>query len=271
MPGEQTELGPSRGPAWLAILAPRGWAHFFLQVALLGSFTFVYALTGIYGRHEAAGAIRNARGLAGFERTIGVYWEHGVQNWVLRGPHLLLDVANRTYFLCQFVVSTIFLVWVYARRNSRFTRVRNAILAANFVSLIVLFLYPLAPPREVPGSGFVDTLGANGVNLQSSVIDALNNPYSAMPSLHVSYAVVLGIAGFALTRRRWAKLLWALYPALVAYSVIASGNHFVLDVAAGALALLATPVVDWASSRFARRERSRLTLREWANPEREAA
>ncbi len=261
----------SRGSARLAILAPKGWPNFFLQAALLGSFTFIYALSGIYGRHEAATALTNARDVAQLERTLGLYWEHGVQNWVLRGPHFLLDIANRTYFICQFTVSTILLLWIYARRNRRFARVRNALLAANYVTLIVLFLYPMAPPRLVPGSGFVDTLNENAVNLQSSLIDALNNPYSAMPSLHASYAIVLGVAGFALVRRRWAKLLWALYPGLVAYSVIASGNHFVLDVVAGGAVLLATPLVDWAARQIARRTGGRSTAREWSNAERRAA
>jgi membrane-associated phospholipid phosphatase len=241
----------ARVARWVGVLAPRGWRDFALQVGLLGSFELVYALSGLYGRHEAGQAVANARGLVGLERRLGIAWEHGVQSWVLHGPHVLLEVANRTYFSSQFAVSTLFLFWVYARRNAQFARVRNALLAANYVSVIVLVAYPLAPPRMVPGGGFVDTLAENGVNLHSRVIDLLNNPYSAMPSLHASYALVLAIAGVALTRRLWAKLAWALYPCLVAFSVVASGNHFVLDVVAGALALLATPLVVWAGGRVA--------------------
>lgn len=248
----------------MAVLGPRGWPHLFLQVALLGSFTFIYALSGVYGRQEASAAVANADRLLRHERALGIDWEHGVQHWLLHGgaPHVLLDIANYTYFNCQFTLSTLFLLWVYARRNRHFARVRDALLAANYVSLIVLFVYPMAPPRLVPGSGFVDTLNADAVNFHSSFIDALNNPYSAMPSLHVSYAIVLGLAGIALTRRRWAKLLWSLYPGLVIYSVVATGNHFVLDVAAGAAALLATPVVSWASSRLARVSWARRSPRE---------
>ena len=93
------------------------------------------------------------------------------------------------------------------------------------------------------GAGFVDTLDANAVNLHSRVIETLNNPNSAMPSLHVSYALVVATAGVLLVRRRWMKLLWMLYPVLVTFSIVATGNHFVLDAAGGALALLATPCV----------------------------
>jgi membrane-associated phospholipid phosphatase len=236
----------------LAGLAPKGPRDLLLQVSLLGGFEIAYALSGLYGRAHASVGVANAESLARFERTLGVFWEHGLQDWTLRGPHVFLDVANRAYFVTQFTISTIFLLWVYARHTERFARVRNALIAANYVSLVVLFAYPLAPPRMVPGSGFVDTLDQNGLNLHSSVINALNNPYSAMPSLHASYALVIGVAGVLLVRRPWARALWALYPALVTYSILATGNHFVLDVVAGAAALLATPLVDRAASGLAR-------------------
>jgi membrane-associated phospholipid phosphatase len=229
------------------VLAPKGWRDFGLQVGLLGSFEVVYALSGLYGRDRAGQALSNAHGLLQFEQRLGVAWEHGLQSWVLHGPRIWLELANRTYFISQFTVSTLFLLWVYARRNAHFVRVRNALLAANYVSVIVLFAYPLAPPRMLPGGGFVDTLDANAVNLHSAVIDALNDPYSAMPSLHASYSLVLGVAGVSLSRRLWVKVIWGFYPVLVAFSVVATGNHFVLDVGAGALALFATPVVTWVA------------------------
>lgn len=234
-------------------LAPKGRRDFLIQLGVLGSFSVLYALSGIYGRDEAATAVANARSVLRFENWLGIGWEQSIQSWALRGPHLLIDVANRTYFTCQFVISIAFLLWVYARRNEYFPRVRNPILAANYVSLVAMFVFPTAPPRMVPGSVFVDTLDENAVNLHSRLIDALNNPYSAVPSLHASYAIVVGVAGVALTRRWWAKALWALYPALVTYSIVATGNHWVLDVVAGAAALLATPLVDRAATRLSRR------------------
>jgi membrane-associated phospholipid phosphatase len=159
---------------------------------------------------------------------------------------MAMDVANHTYFLSQLGVSSAFLLWAYLRRAEHFERVRNAFLAVNVVSVAVLFAYPLAPPRLVPGSGFADTMSSNAVNLHSAVVDALNNPYSAMPSLHASYALVLGIAGVTLTRSLWAKLLWAIYPVLITFCIVASGNHFVLDAIAGFAALAVIPAADRA-------------------------
>jgi membrane-associated phospholipid phosphatase len=251
--GQQASTRSRNVAAWLRTIAPRGWRHLLFQFALLGSFEIVYALSGIFGRREDGTAIANARGLLDFEGSLRIDWEHGIQDWALRAPHVFLDIANRTYFISQFTISTAFLLWVYARRHEHFARVRNALLAANYVSVIVMFLYPLAPPRAIPGAGFADTLDANAVNLHSPLITALNNPNSAMPSLHASYAIVLGIAGFLLTRNVVARTFWALYPLLVTYSVIATGNHYVLDVVAGGAALVATPLVDrvadWIATR----------------------
>jgi len=262
----------ARGATWFAGLTPRGPKHFLLQVALLGSFEIVYALSGIYGRHVNETAIANGQGLLELERRLGIAWEHPIQNWTLQAPHVFLAVANRTYFISQFTVSTVFLLWVYARRNSHFERVRNALLAANYVSVVVMFVYPLAPPRALPSEGFVDTLNANAVNLHSTVIETLNNPNSAMPSLHISYAVVLGVTGVLLTRSIPVRAFWAFYPALVSYSIIATGNHYILDIAGGVLALLATPIVDRAargiSARWGQRRSAGKT---WFGPEREGA
>lgn len=271
MPGPPANSLADRGRRFLASLTPKGWRHLVLQVFLLGSFEALYALSGLYGRSHAALGLANARGLLGAEGTLGIAWEHGVQNWTLRQPHLLLDVANRVYFGSQFGVSIVVLLWVYTRRTEHFARVRNALLGANFASLIVLFVYPVAPPRMLPGSGFVDTLDANAVSLHSRIIETLNNPYSAMPSLHASYAIVLAVTGVALVRSWPLRLVWALYPLLVFYSVVATANHFVLDLVGGAAALLTAPIVDRvAATGLHRRIRPRGALT-WASAERERA
>ena len=269
MPGPPATSHATRGRRVLASLTPKGRRDLLLQVSLLGSFEVIYALSGIYGRSHAAEGIANARGLLGAEETLGVAWEHGIQNWALGRPHIFIDVANRLYFSSQFAISIAFLFWVYVRRNAHFARVRNALLGANFASVIVLFVYPLAPPRMVPGSAFVDTLDANAVSLHSHLIEILNNPYSAMPSLHASYSLVVAATGVALVRSRPLKVFWALYPVFVFYSVLATANHFVLDLAAGAVALLAAPLFDRMTTSPPRwRPRGSMA---WLRPERERA
>jgi PAP2 superfamily len=236
----------------LRSITPLGWRDLALQIAVFQALGGLYALTGIYGRRQAETAVANSHRILDLEHAMGIDWEGSLQHAVLAGPGLLGDLANGTYFTCQFSISTAFLLWVYARHTTRYPLVRDALVAANVVALLVAIAFPAAPPRLVPGIGLIDTLNADSLNMHSSIVEALNNAYSAVPSLHASYAVVLGVAGVALARRWWVRTIWAAYPALVFYSIVATGNHFVLDAVAGVAALAATPLAAKAWQRAAR-------------------
>src|SRR3712207_1925650 len=73
----------------------------------------------------------------------------------------------------------------------------------------------------------------SSLNHGSAAIELASNPYAAMPSLHAADALIVGIA-MALVVRRWPfKVVWLLWPAWVWFTVVATGNHFWLDIAAG--------------------------------------
>jgi len=86
----------------------------------------------------------------------------------------------------------------------------------------------------LPRLGFTDTLNQAAVNDHSGAIASLANPYAAMPSLLTAYAPIFGVSGVVLARRWWFRGMWALYPGLVVFSIIATANHFMLDAMAGA-------------------------------------
>jgi hypothetical protein len=224
-------------------MTPHGWRDLAFQVGIFVALGAMYALSGPWGRAHAEDAMANAASVYDFESAHGLAWEPGLQAWVLDGHPLLRALGDHTYFLCQFTISNALLLWIYARRAASFPLVRDALIGANIVAFVFSIAYAVAPPRLVPEIGMVDTMGANDVNMQSGLVQALNNPYAAMPSLHASYAVVLGIAGVMLTRRWWARALWAIYPVVVFYSIIVTANHFVLDAVVGVLALVVTPLV----------------------------
>ena len=85
-----------------------------------------------------------------------------------------------------------------------------------------------------PELGFADTLAQfGGLNHGSGLVELASNPYAAMPSLHSADALLIGVA-LALLVRSWPlRLAWALWPAWVWFSVMATGNHFWLDIVAG--------------------------------------
>src|SRR5581483_5668994 len=101
------------------------------------------------------------------------------------------------------------------------------------IGLVGYVLMPTAPPWMFPTYGFVD-----GVNHQNGLVGAIANPFAAMPSLHAADALIVGVFLFRASRRWWAKALWALWPAWVWFCVMATANHFWLDVVAGILVAL---------------------------------
>jgi membrane-associated phospholipid phosphatase len=100
--------------------------------------------------------------------------------------------------------------------------------------------------------GFIDTLGSmNSLNHGSGFVQVAANPYAAMPSLHAADALIVGVMLITVTRRKWLRLLWALWPLWVWFCVMATANHFWLDVVGGiAVALLALVLLQ--SHRFLR-------------------
>ena len=92
--------------------------------------------------------------------------------------------------------------------------------------------------------GFVDTMADRGIDLQRPWLVRFYNPIAAMPSHHVAFAVVTGSGLAARAGGALARSAWRAYAPAVAIVVVATGNHFVADVAAGAaLGLVARSVV----------------------------
>jgi membrane-associated phospholipid phosphatase len=219
----------------LGRLLPHGWRDFWIQFAVFWLFYVGYELSRGVAEGARTEAFVNAQAVIDAERALGIYWELAVQRWTLEdAPGIFLEVANWTYFNCQFTISFAFMLWLYFRRNHAFYFVRNVILAADFIGLAGYLTLPTAPPRFLPELGYVDTLAGGAVSHETGLIATFANPYAAMPSLHTAYALTVGVTGFLVCRRLLFRLVWACYPALVVYSIVATGNHFLLDAVAGA-------------------------------------
>jgi membrane-associated phospholipid phosphatase len=229
---------------------PRGYADFGLQLAIWFGFYLAYQVTRGLADRDAARAFENGLKVIDFERRAGGFFEHSLQG-VLSSSELLIRLTSWTYWLSQFAVLGLALLWVYLRRTDSFLRFRNTVLVANLIGLVGYVALPTAPPRMFPDFGFVDTLARfSSLNHGSAAIELASNPYAAMPSLHAADALIVGFALASLVRPAWLKLVWTLWPSWVWFSVMATGNHFWLDVAAGvAVAGLAATFLAWHESR----------------------
>jgi membrane-associated phospholipid phosphatase len=219
--------------AWLGAHLPHGWRDFWIQFAVFWTFNLAYEASRTLADANRALALANGRRVMSAEQLVGIFWEPDVQGWVLHSaPAMVLSVANWTYFNCQFTISFAVMLWVYLRRNHAFYFARNTILFADFIGLIGYMSLPTAPPRMYPG--FVDTLDSEAVSMHSGMVSMFANPYAAMPSLHTAYALVIGVTAALVCRRLVFRIAWCLYPALVVFSIVATGNHFLMDAIAGA-------------------------------------
>ena len=212
---------------------PRGWTDFGRQLAIWFGFYVLYQVARGAADRDVAAAFDNGLKVIDAERRVGALWELSLQG-VLGSSELLIELTSWTYWLSQFAVLGLALLFVYLRRNEHFLRFRDTVLVANVIGLVGYVLLPTAPPRMFPDFGFIDTLNAFGsVNHGSGLIEFAANPYAAMPSLHSADALIVGVVMASLVRRPWAKLLWLAWPAWVWFTVMATANHFWLDIAAG--------------------------------------
>ena len=124
-------------------------------------------------------------------------------------------------------------------RRAHFAVVRTSLIVATAISLVIYVLYPAAPPR-LANLGFADTVSTHtGLNLSSDLLGSLYNPIAAVPSLHFGYSLIVGVAVAQLASHRWVRRAGAAYPALMLLIIVATGNHFLFDAAAGGLVVVA--------------------------------
>ena len=231
---------------------PKGYADLGRQVLIWFGFLAVYQVARGMADRSPAAAIENGLSVIDLQQRLGALFEVSLQGLLLSSS-FLQTLTSWTYWLSQFAVLGLALLYVYLRRNEAFLRFRNTILAANVIGLAGYIAFPTAPPRMFPEFGFVDVLANfSSLNHGSAIVELASNPYAAMPSLHAADSLIVGLTMAVLVRRRLFKALWLAWPAWVAFCVMATGNHFWLDIAAGAaVALLAYGAIAAASGRSA--------------------
>jgi membrane-associated phospholipid phosphatase len=211
---------------------PRGWSDLFRQLVIWFGFLFVYQIARGLADRDPGKAFAHGLGVINLEKHVHGLFELTLQR-ITVNSHLLTTLTTWTYWMSEFAVLGLALLWVYLRRHEHFPKFRNTILLANVMGLAGYVLVPTAPPRLFPQFGFVDTIASFGVNHGSGLVQLASNQFAAMPSLHSADALIVGITLAMIVKRWYFKVLWLLWPAWVWFSVMATANHFWLDVVAG--------------------------------------
>ena len=179
-------------------------------------------------------ALDNARQIVDLERTLGIQAEAAWQEAIL-GTELIVRFFNFVYFWLDFPLIAALGLWMYLRRRTQYTFTRDAMLFSGALALLSYYLFPVAPPRLLPEAGLLDTLQIyNNTSYQAQSTEFFVNPYAAMPSLHVGWALLVALGVMrALPGSRLVLLLAVLHVAAQSSSTVFTGNHFFLDWAGG--------------------------------------
>jgi hypothetical protein len=213
---------------------PQGPLDLLRQIVLFCGAYWLYRLVRgeVYG--DPGAAFAHAADVVSLERSLHIFWERPIQAWSER-TEAINDAASWFYLNAHFVVTTVTLAFIYLRRNEHFYFVRNMFMVAMGLALLGYVAFPTAPPRMLPALGFHDSVANFTHVTDNASVNALYNPYAAVPSMHVGFALMLSVTMIRMARHWWVRALWVPYAPLLTMVVVVTANHWIFDAATGAL------------------------------------
>jgi hypothetical protein len=194
-------------------------------------------------------ALSNARGVLHLEHSLHLDPELSLDRW-LAGHHTLGLILSDYYDNAHFVVTLGLLGYLWWRRTDLYRPLRNSLVLVNVLGFVVFSLYPVAPPRML--KGFTDVVASTGAfgSWHTGALASHANQLAAMPSLHIAWAAWCALAVWQISKHRWVRGVAILYPCMTALAVLATGNHFLLDIVAGLITTaIAVVILGIAKSR----------------------
>lgn len=210
---------------------------FTQETALVLALFALWQYAGSFGVMGPDGALGRARWLWHAERVAHLPSETWVQSLFLAHP-LVVQFFNLYYDSLHFPVLIACMIWLFTRHRDAYRRLRTTLVAFTGACLAIQ-LIPVAPPRMLTETGMVDTGVLYHQSVYASVGGFNADQLSAMPSVHVGWAILVAAAAVGTARSRW-RWLALLYPVMTTLAVVVTANHFWLDgiVAAALLGLV---------------------------------
>jgi hypothetical protein len=218
---------------------------FVFEAALIILLYGLWQLVGSLAGNGDYSAVGRGKWIWDAERAVWLPNENTLQGWVLPHP-VIVQAANLYYATMHFTVLIIFLVWLFTRHRALYGRWRTVLALLTAACLLIQFL-PVAPPRMVPATGMVDTAVVYNESVYGTIGGFQADQLSAMPSVHVGWAVLVAIAVCSVTKSRW-RYLAVLHAVLTVFVVVVTGNHFWADGVVACALLLAALGAQWFAS-----------------------
>ncbi|WP_223838162.1 bifunctional glycosyltransferase 87/phosphatase PAP2 family protein [Streptomyces venezuelae] len=237
-----TSYGQPAAARWARIPLLPFWRRVLSRPNLLLELLLIRVGYSLYSHIRAAApnsrtlAEGNASSILSLEQTLGIDIEYAVNRVVAR-TGWLEGFFNFYYTSFHFLVPLSILAVLYWRRPADYRWARASLGLATVIALFGFWLFPLAPPRLMPGLGFIDTVHGpqDLANPQYGPMTAISNQYAAMPSLHFGWSLWCGVVIVILAPKAWQKLIGVLHPLITVCAIVATANHWVLDAVGGAV------------------------------------
>ncbi|MFD5321599.1 phosphatase PAP2 family protein [Streptomyces sp. NPDC127098] len=247
---------PRTSPRWERPVraGEAGRPNLLLELLLIRVGYFCYSWVRSQARGDREAAEAHGHQVLDLERALRADIEHGL-NHAVAGVGWLADAMDFAYATFHFAVPLTILGWLLVRHPAAYRAGRRALAFTTLLGLVGFWLYPLAPPRLMPGLGYIDT--ANGVqdldDPRYGHLTGITNPYAAMPSLHVGWSLWCAVMLWRHAPYRWLRVAGFAYPLLTTVVIMATANHYLLDAVGGVLVVAGGLAASGLGGRAVRR------------------
>ncbi|TCC39082.1 inositol phosphorylceramide synthase [Kribbella capetownensis] len=207
------------------------------EAVLLATLFLVYSAGRQIAAKHTGSAFDHAHDVLAIQSWLHLPNEASIQHAALKLPDLV-EGANLYYASVHAPLTAVVLLWLSIWRPKAYSHVRWTIVALTGLALVGHIVFPLAPPRMMPG--FVDTglaFGQSVYGVERS--GGMANQFAAMPSLHVGWAALIALSMILITRTKW-RWLWLAHPIITFAVVVVTANHYWMDGIVVLLLLAAT-------------------------------
>ncbi|ONK12285.1 phosphatase PAP2 family protein [Streptomyces sp. MP131-18] len=209
--------------------------NLLLELLLIRVGYWAYSWVRSYARGDRDTAEAHGHQILDIQRFLHIDIEHSLNRAVAARPWLS-DAMDFYYQTFHFAVPLTILGWLLVRHPAEYRTARRWLALTTLFGLVGFWLYPLAPPRLMPGLGYIDT--ANGPqdlnDPRYGALTGITNPYAAMPSLHVGWSLWCALVLWRVAPYRWLRVAGLAYPLLTTVVIMGTANHYLLDAAGGA-------------------------------------
>lgn len=215
----------------------QGSSHLREFALVVGAYLLYMLIRQIIAADIDAVAFIHAEDVMNLEKDLGFFWEPALQGWAIETSNTMVVFFNWAYILSFYPIIITASIILYLKSKHRYRYYRNVVLLSFLFALAAFAVFPLAPPRMLARE-FVDTMAIFGPSIYSGAEGAsFYNAFAAMPSLHFGWSVLFATIFFR-SGNRLLRIFAFIYPSMMLFTIVVTGNHYILDAIAGGVVIV---------------------------------